>query len=91
MADVAELSFEAALQELEQVVGRLESGDVPLEESISLYARGAELRGHCEAKLKADLKVTIRNLPFDRQADCVGGCCLCGAPAKHRAIFARSY
>ena len=53
MADVAELSFEAALQELEQVVGRLESGDVPLEESISLYARGAELRGHCEAKLKA--------------------------------------
>ena len=53
MAEVAELSFEAALQELEQVVARLESGDVPLEESIALYARGAELRGHCEAKLKS--------------------------------------
>ena len=42
---VAALSFEAALQELEQVVARLESGQVPLEESIALYARGAELIG----------------------------------------------
>jgi exodeoxyribonuclease VII small subunit len=50
---VAELSFEAALAELERVVSQLESGDVPLEESIALYARGAELRTHCEDKLKA--------------------------------------
>ena len=50
---VAALSFEAALQELEQVVARLESNQVPLEESIALYARGAELRRHCEDKLKA--------------------------------------
>jgi exodeoxyribonuclease VII small subunit len=50
---VGELTFEAALAELEQVVGRLESGDVPLEESIALYARGAALRAHCEDKLKA--------------------------------------
>ena len=49
---VAELSFEAALAELERVVARLESGEVPLEESIALYARGTELRQHCEAKLK---------------------------------------
>jgi exodeoxyribonuclease VII small subunit len=49
---VADLSFEAALAELEKVVGRLESGEVPLEESITLYARGAELRAHCEEKLK---------------------------------------
>lgn len=52
-ADVATLSFEAALQELETVVARLESGSVPLEESIALYARGAELRRHCDAKLRA--------------------------------------
>jgi len=52
-AEVAELSFEAALAELEQVVARLESGAAPLEESIALYARGAELRRHCEDKLKA--------------------------------------
>lgn len=50
---VAELSFEAALQELERVVARLESHDVALEESIALYARGAELRAHCAAKLDA--------------------------------------
>jgi exodeoxyribonuclease VII small subunit len=50
---VAELSFEAALAELETVVGRLEKGEVALDESIALYARGAELRRHCEEKLKA--------------------------------------
>ena len=38
---VSELSFEAAMAELEQVVGRLETGDVPLEASIKLYERGA--------------------------------------------------
>jgi exodeoxyribonuclease VII small subunit len=52
-APVGTMSFEAALAELEQVVARLESGDVALEESIALYARGAELRAHCEEKLKA--------------------------------------
>lgn len=50
---VAGLSFEAALAELEAVVHRLESGAAPLEESIALYARGADLRRHCEEKLKA--------------------------------------
>lgn len=56
------------------------------------FARGLWCGGRdCEAKLKADLKVTIRNLPFGQQDGCEGVCCLCGAPAKHRAIFARSY
>lgn len=50
---VEDLSFEAALQELETVVARLESGAVPLEESIALYSRGASLRRHCENRLKA--------------------------------------
>ncbi len=50
---VAEMSFEAALAELEKVVARLESGNVPLEESITLYARGAELKAHCEKRLEA--------------------------------------
>lgn len=49
---VAEMTFEAALAELEHVVARLE-GQVALDESIALYARGAELRAHCEEKLKA--------------------------------------
>jgi exodeoxyribonuclease VII small subunit len=50
---VAELSFEAALAELEDVVRRLESGNVALEESLVLYERGAALRAHCDARLKA--------------------------------------
>jgi exodeoxyribonuclease VII small subunit len=54
----ATLSFEAALAELEAIVRKLESGDVPLEESIAIYERGAELRAHCDAKLRdAQLKV----------------------------------
>lgn len=53
-----EMSFEAALAELEDIVRKLESGDAALEESLALYERGAALRGHCEQKLKqAQLKV----------------------------------
>ncbi|MGB3409297.1 MAG: exodeoxyribonuclease VII small subunit [Jannaschia sp.] len=56
--DVAAMSFEQAMSELEQVVTRLDSGDVPLDESIKLYERGAALKAHCEAKLnEADAKV----------------------------------
>ena len=50
---IADLSFEDALRSLEDVVRRLESGDVPLDESISLYERGEELRKHCQARLDA--------------------------------------
>lgn len=47
------MSFEEAMAALEDVVGRLESGQVPLEESITLYEKGAALKAHCEAKLKS--------------------------------------
>lgn len=50
---VADLSFEQALRALEDIVTRLERGDVPLEESISLYERGAALKKQCEARLNA--------------------------------------
>lgn len=50
---VDQLSFEAALKELEDIVGRLEQGEVDLEDSIALYERGQALKAHCEAKLKA--------------------------------------
>ena len=55
---VETLSFEEAMRELEQVVDRLVSGDAPLDASIALYERGAKLKAHCEARLKAaELKV----------------------------------
>lgn len=50
---VESLSFEAALKELEDIVSRLEQGEVDLEESIAFYERGQALKAHCEKKLKA--------------------------------------
>lgn len=70
MADtpVEDMSFEAAMAELEQVVTQLERGDVALDDSISLYERGAALKAHCEAKLKAaEEKVHAITLNADGQ------------------------
>ena len=50
--DLANLTFEAALTELEGIVQKLETGGAALEESIALYERGAALKAHCEAKLR---------------------------------------
>ena len=55
---IKDMSFEDALKELEGIVTKLERGDAPLEDSISIYERGAALKAHCEGKLKAaQLKV----------------------------------
>ena len=51
-ADIGEMSFERALKELEAIVGRLERGDVELEESINIYERGEALKDHCDRLLK---------------------------------------
>ena len=57
-ADIKEMRFEQSLQELEQIVGRLEHGDVELEESIAIYERGEALKNHCDKLLKqAEAKV----------------------------------
>jgi exodeoxyribonuclease VII small subunit len=49
--DIAAMSFEEALAELEQIVRRLEGGQVKLDEAIQSYERGAQLKQHCERKL----------------------------------------
>lgn len=46
------LSFEDALGELEKIVRSLESGEAPLEDSITAYERGIALKKHCETKLR---------------------------------------
>lgn len=57
---VADMSFEEAMAALEGVVSQLERGEVPLEQSIALYERGAALKAHCAAKLKdAEEKVEM--------------------------------
>lgn len=66
---VSDMTFEQAMAELEQVVGKLERGDVALDDSIKLYERGAELKKRCEAKLKeAEEKVAAITLNGDGQA-----------------------
>ena len=64
--DPKTLSFEDALKQLETIVDRLERGDVALDESITLYERGALLKARCEAKLKeAEEKVAAITLDGD--------------------------
>ncbi|MBB2970015.1 exodeoxyribonuclease VII small subunit [Mesorhizobium sp. RMAD-H1] len=52
-ADIAAMSFEQALEQLERIVEDLERGDVPLEQSIRIYERGEALKKHCDTLLKA--------------------------------------
>ena len=60
---ISEMTFEQAMSELEKIVTELERGDVPLEDSISLYEKGAELKKRCEIKLKeAEQKVAAITL-----------------------------
>jgi len=67
-ADILALPFEKALAELEAIVGKLERGDVALEDSIALYARADALRAQCEALLrKAEAK--IEKIVLDSQGN----------------------
>ena len=65
-ADIKEMSFERALKELEAIVGRLERGDVELEESISIYERGETLREHCDRLLK-QAEAKVEKLTFNAE------------------------
>ena len=51
--EISALTFEDSLRALEEVVRKLESGEAPLDDSISLYERGEALRKHCQARLDA--------------------------------------
>lgn len=56
--DIQDLTFEVALQELEEIVDKLETGDLTLEESLALFERGQKLADHCSLQLdQANLRV----------------------------------
>ncbi|RAI44320.1 exodeoxyribonuclease VII small subunit [Rhodoplanes roseus] len=63
-ADVATLSFERALEELESIVERLESGNVPLEESVTIYERGEALKRRCE-ELLSQAEARVQKITLD--------------------------
>ena len=67
--DVKSLSFEAALQQLEEIVGKLEGGKAPLAESIAIYERGEALKAHCENLLRtAEARIEKITLSRDGRA-----------------------
>ena len=70
-SDIANMTFEQALKELEQIVGKLERGDVELEPSISLYERGEALRAHCEQLLRR-IEAKVEKITLDAQGQPTG-------------------
>lgn len=70
-SDVTALSFEQAVSELENIVARLERGDVPLDQSIEIYERGEALKKHCETLLNA-AEARIEKIRVDRNGKAVG-------------------
>ena len=63
--DVTQLSFEAALKRLEEIVRKLESGEASLDEAIELYGEGDRLKQQCEARLQA-AQARIEKIQFGR-------------------------
>ncbi|PIC63291.1 exodeoxyribonuclease VII small subunit [Sporosarcina sp. P13] len=60
MAEEKELQFEQAMHQLEEIVQKLEAGEAPLDDTITLYKRGMELSAHCQKKLQNAEKQLIR-------------------------------
>ena len=69
--DVSQLSFEAALERLEEIVRTLEKGEAPLDRSIELYQEGDRLKRHCEARLK-DAQARIEQIAFGQRRQAGG-------------------
>jgi len=69
--DVAKLSFERAIEELESIVKRLEDGKVPLEESVAIYERGETLKRRCEELLR-QAEARVQKITLDANGNPTG-------------------
>jgi len=69
--DIKTMSFEQALEALENIVNDLERGDVPLEQSIRIYERGEALKIHCDRLLKA-AEDKVEKIRLSREGTPVG-------------------
>ena len=72
MSDIDGMSFEDALEELEEIVRTLEGGKGKLEDSITAYERGAKLKAHCEKKLK-EAQAKVEKIALDADGEAVTG------------------
>lgn len=68
---VEAMNFETAMAELEKIVGQLEKGEVKLEDSITLYERGAKLKARCESLLK-DAEARIERIRLSADGKPIG-------------------
>jgi len=68
---VGNLTFEKALAELEEIVGKLERGDVPLAESITIYERGEALKKHCD-KLLGEAEARVEKIRVGGDGKAIG-------------------
>ena len=69
--DVAQLSFERAIEELESIVKRLEDGKVPLDESVAIYERGEALKRRCEDLLR-QAEARVQKITLDASGNPTG-------------------
>ena len=67
----SDISFEDALSQLEKIVSELESGQAPLEQSLVLYKRGAELKAICESRLEA-ARLQVEKISLSRTGEVTG-------------------
>jgi exodeoxyribonuclease VII small subunit len=65
---INELSFEQALEKLENIVSQLESGQIKLEDAVKVYEEGNQLKKICEEKLK-NAQMKVENLLLDKQGE----------------------
>lgn len=66
LSDITKMSFEEALEELQQIVQGLEKGEGKLDQAIDAYKRGAALKQHCETKLR-QAQEQIEKISLDAQ------------------------
>jgi exodeoxyribonuclease VII small subunit len=70
-AEIGQLSFERAIEELESIVRRLEDGKVPLEESVAIYERGEALKRRCEDLLR-QAEARVQKITLDASGNPTG-------------------
>ena len=66
--DIENLTFEAALKSLEEIVSQLDTGSIDLDKAVEAYERGAKLKEHCEKKLR-EAQLRIEKIEVDKNGE----------------------
>jgi exodeoxyribonuclease VII small subunit len=66
--DIESLTFEAALNSLEEIMSQLDTGSIDLDKAVEAYERGAKLKEHCEKKLR-EAQLRIEKIEVDKNGE----------------------